>query len=41
MGSIPSDLEPQLFFDAAGDVERLDGRGVGIHCEFEPLEEND
>jgi hypothetical protein len=34
------DLEPKLFFDAAGDLEKLEGRGVGIHCEFEALEED-
>ncbi|MEE2664744.1 MAG: multicopper oxidase domain-containing protein [Myxococcota bacterium] len=34
------DLEPTLFFDTAGDVAKLDGHGVGIHCEYEPLEED-
>ena len=27
------ELEPTLFFDAAGDVERLEGRGVGFPCD--------
>jgi FtsP/CotA-like multicopper oxidase with cupredoxin domain len=26
-------LEPLLYFDYAGDLERLDGRGVGIPCD--------
>jgi FtsP/CotA-like multicopper oxidase with cupredoxin domain len=31
------ELEPTLFFDAAGDVDRLEGRGVGIPCDdFKP-----
>lgn len=31
------ELEPILFFDAAGDVGRLEGRGVGVPCDdFEP-----
>ena len=34
------DLEPTLYFEAAGDTEKLEGRGVGAHCEFEPLEED-
>ena len=27
------ELEPTLFFEAAGDVERLEGRGVGVPCD--------
>ena len=26
-------LEPDLYFDAAGDVDRLEGRGVGVPCD--------
>ena len=27
------ELEPTLFFEAAGDVERLEGEGVGVPCD--------
>ena len=27
------ELEPTLFFEAAGDVDRLEGRGVGVPCD--------
>ncbi len=27
------ELEPTLFFEAAGDVNRLEGRGVGVPCD--------
>jgi FtsP/CotA-like multicopper oxidase with cupredoxin domain len=31
------EAEERIFFDAAGDVDRLEGRGVGFpDCEFEP-----